>query len=69
MDLTPMIVREVDIVTTVAHVCDSDIPTALQLLAESNIAAVTAGPRMRSTRSWKKGYARSPNTGRPARSS
>jgi (R,R)-butanediol dehydrogenase/meso-butanediol dehydrogenase/diacetyl reductase len=46
MDLTPMIVREVDIVTTVAHVCDSDIPTALELLAESNIAAVTAGPRI-----------------------
>ena len=46
MDLTPMIVREVDIVTTVAHVCDSDIPTALNLLAESNIAAVAAGPRI-----------------------
>ena len=31
MDLTPMIVREIDIVTTVAHVCDSDIPAALRL--------------------------------------
>ena len=46
MDLTPMIVREVDIVTTVAHVCDSDIPAALRLLAESNVAAITAGPRI-----------------------
>lgn len=46
MDLTPMIVREVDIVTTVAHVCDSDIPAALQLLAESDIGALTAGPRI-----------------------
>jgi (R,R)-butanediol dehydrogenase/meso-butanediol dehydrogenase/diacetyl reductase len=46
MDLTPMIVREVDIVTTVAHVCDSDIPAALRLLAESTIAAITAGPRI-----------------------
>jgi (R,R)-butanediol dehydrogenase/meso-butanediol dehydrogenase/diacetyl reductase len=44
--LTPMILREVDIVTTVAHVCDSDLPAALELLAESDIAAVTAGPRI-----------------------
>jgi (R,R)-butanediol dehydrogenase/meso-butanediol dehydrogenase/diacetyl reductase len=41
-----MIVREVDIVTTVAHVCDSDIPAALELLAESDVAVVTAGPRI-----------------------
>jgi (R,R)-butanediol dehydrogenase/meso-butanediol dehydrogenase/diacetyl reductase len=46
IDLTQTIVREIDIVTTVAHVCDSDIPAALELLAESNIAAVTAGPRI-----------------------
>jgi (R,R)-butanediol dehydrogenase/meso-butanediol dehydrogenase/diacetyl reductase len=39
-----MIVREVDIFTTVAHVCDSDIPAALDLLAESDVASVTAGP-------------------------
>jgi (R,R)-butanediol dehydrogenase/meso-butanediol dehydrogenase/diacetyl reductase len=44
IDLTRMIVREVDIFTTVAHVYDSDIPAALELLAESDIAAVTAGP-------------------------
>jgi (R,R)-butanediol dehydrogenase/meso-butanediol dehydrogenase/diacetyl reductase len=46
LELTPMIVREVDIVTTVAHVCDSDIPAALELLAETDVAAVTAGPRI-----------------------
>src|SRR5262249_8646377 len=44
LDLTPMIVREVDIFTTVAHVCDSDIPAALELLQDSDVAAVTAGP-------------------------
>jgi (R,R)-butanediol dehydrogenase / meso-butanediol dehydrogenase / diacetyl reductase len=41
-----MILREVDIFTTVAHVCDSDIPAALALLAESVVARVTAGPRI-----------------------
>jgi (R,R)-butanediol dehydrogenase / meso-butanediol dehydrogenase / diacetyl reductase len=42
--LTPMILREVDVYTTVAHVCDSDIPAALELLGSSDIAAVTKGP-------------------------
>lgn len=46
IDLTRTIVREVDIVTTVAHVCDSDIPAALELLEETDVAAVTAGPRI-----------------------
>ena len=46
IDLTRMILREVDIFTTVAHVCDSDIPSALELLATSDVAAVTAGPRI-----------------------
>ena len=46
LDLTRMIVREVDIVTSVAHICDSDLPAALELLEESNIAAVAAGPRI-----------------------
>ena len=41
-----MIVREVDIFTSVAHICDTDIPAALELLARSNVAAVTAGPRI-----------------------
>ena len=44
IDLTPMILREVDIATTVAHVCDTDIPAALELLAGSDVASVTAGP-------------------------
>jgi len=46
IDLTPMILREVDVFTTVAHVCDSDIPAALELLAGSDIAALTAGPQI-----------------------
>ena len=46
ISLTPMITREVDIFTTVAHVCDSDIPAALEVLAGSDVAAVTAGPRI-----------------------
>jgi len=46
LDLTRMILREVDIFTTVAHVCDSDLPAALELLATSDVAAVTAGPRI-----------------------
>jgi (R,R)-butanediol dehydrogenase/meso-butanediol dehydrogenase/diacetyl reductase len=41
-----MILREIDIFTTVAHVCDSDIPAALDLLANSDIARLTAGPRI-----------------------
>ena len=31
---------------TVAHVCDTDIPAALELLAETDVAAVTAGARI-----------------------
>jgi (R,R)-butanediol dehydrogenase/meso-butanediol dehydrogenase/diacetyl reductase len=46
LELTPMILREVDVVTTVAHVCDSDIPAALDLLADGRVAAATAGPRI-----------------------
>ena len=46
IDLTRMIVREVDIFTTAAHVYDSDIPAALELLAASDIAALAAGPRI-----------------------
>jgi (R,R)-butanediol dehydrogenase / meso-butanediol dehydrogenase / diacetyl reductase len=46
IELTPMILREIDIFTTVAHVCDSDIPAALDLLANSDVARLTAGPRI-----------------------
>jgi (R,R)-butanediol dehydrogenase/meso-butanediol dehydrogenase/diacetyl reductase len=46
LELTPMILREVDICTTVAHVCDSDIPAALELLTASDVATITAGPRI-----------------------
>jgi (R,R)-butanediol dehydrogenase/meso-butanediol dehydrogenase/diacetyl reductase len=46
LDLTGMILREVDVFTTVAHVCDSDIPAALELLATSDVAPVAAGARI-----------------------
>lgn len=46
LDLTSTILREVDVFTTVAHVCDSDIPAALDLLAGSDVAAVTTGRRI-----------------------
>jgi threonine dehydrogenase-like Zn-dependent dehydrogenase len=46
IDLTRMIVREVDVFTTLAHVCDSDIPAALDLLAATDIARIVAGPRI-----------------------
>jgi threonine dehydrogenase-like Zn-dependent dehydrogenase len=42
--LTPMILREIDVYTTLAHVCDTDIPAALELLASSDVALVTKGP-------------------------
>ena len=43
LDLTGTILREIDIVTTVAHVCDTDIPAALELLTETDVATITAG--------------------------
>ena len=46
LELTPMILREVDVFTTVAHVCDSDIPAALEMLATTDVASIAAGPRI-----------------------
>jgi (R,R)-butanediol dehydrogenase/meso-butanediol dehydrogenase/diacetyl reductase len=46
LELTAMILREVDVFTTVAHVCDTDIPAALKLLATTGTAAVAAGRRI-----------------------
>ncbi len=46
IELTPMIKREVDVYTTVAHICDADIPAALDLLATTDIAELTLGPRI-----------------------
>jgi (R,R)-butanediol dehydrogenase/meso-butanediol dehydrogenase/diacetyl reductase len=46
LQLTPMILREIDVFTTVAHVCDTDIPAALDLLTRSEVARITAGPRI-----------------------
>jgi threonine dehydrogenase-like Zn-dependent dehydrogenase len=40
LDLFASTVREVDLVTTLAHVCDVDLPESLSLLASSDIADV-----------------------------
>jgi (R,R)-butanediol dehydrogenase/meso-butanediol dehydrogenase/diacetyl reductase len=40
LDLFSFTVREVDLVTTLAHVCDVDLPESLSLLASSDIAEV-----------------------------
>ena len=41
LDLSDTILREIDVVTSVAHVCHTDIPEALNLLAENDLAALT----------------------------
>ena len=37
---TEMILREVDVMTTVAHVCDTNLPAALSLLADRDLASL-----------------------------
>jgi (R,R)-butanediol dehydrogenase / meso-butanediol dehydrogenase / diacetyl reductase len=39
LDLLALTVREVEITTTLAHVCDVDLPEALELLARTGLAA------------------------------
>ena len=40
IDLLSFTVREVDLITTLAHVCDVDLPDSLTLLASSDLARV-----------------------------
>lgn len=40
LDLLAFAVREVDVLTTLAHVCDVDLPEALQLLNDQEVAPV-----------------------------
>jgi (R,R)-butanediol dehydrogenase/meso-butanediol dehydrogenase/diacetyl reductase len=40
LDLSDTILREIDVVTSVAHVCQTDIPEALNLLTETDLAAM-----------------------------
>jgi (R,R)-butanediol dehydrogenase/meso-butanediol dehydrogenase/diacetyl reductase len=35
-----LILREIDVMTTVAHVCDENLPAALALLAERDLATL-----------------------------
>lgn len=46
IDITDTILREIDIVTSVAHICETDIPEALEVLATNNLAAVAMGRRI-----------------------
>jgi transcriptional regulator with XRE-family HTH domain len=39
LDLHDLVLREVDILTSVAHVCGSDLPAAIDLLADGRLAA------------------------------
>jgi (R,R)-butanediol dehydrogenase / meso-butanediol dehydrogenase / diacetyl reductase len=40
LELADVVLREVDIKTTVAHVCDGDLPAALQVLAAKPLSAL-----------------------------
>ncbi len=40
MNLTDLVLREIDLRTTVAHVCDADLSTALDLLDRTRLAAL-----------------------------
>lgn len=40
LNLADLVLREVNVHTTVAHVCDQDLPQALAMLAERRLAAV-----------------------------
>ncbi|WP_432936495.1 zinc-dependent alcohol dehydrogenase [Kribbella sp. CA-253562] len=37
---TDLVLREIDVMTTVAHVCDRNLPTALALLAQRDLASL-----------------------------
>jgi threonine dehydrogenase-like Zn-dependent dehydrogenase len=39
IDLHAMALREIELTSTLAHVCDTDIPEAIDILSRSNLAA------------------------------
>ena len=39
VDLADLVLREIEVQTTVAHVCDADLPEAIGLLTETDLAA------------------------------
>ena len=39
VDLHQLVMREIDVVTSVAHVCDVDLPEALEILARSDLGS------------------------------
>jgi threonine dehydrogenase-like Zn-dependent dehydrogenase len=40
LDLHKMVLREIDVATTVAHVCDVDLPESLEILATTPLASI-----------------------------
>jgi threonine dehydrogenase-like Zn-dependent dehydrogenase len=40
LDLHEMVIREVDMFTSVAHICPEDLPQALQMLTERDLASI-----------------------------
>jgi (R,R)-butanediol dehydrogenase / meso-butanediol dehydrogenase / diacetyl reductase len=46
LDLSDLVLREVDVVTSLAHVCDADLPRALALLADEQVAAHATARRI-----------------------
>jgi (R,R)-butanediol dehydrogenase/meso-butanediol dehydrogenase/diacetyl reductase len=47
VDLRPVVVHEINLLTTNGHSCDSDLPRALDLLATSDLAKHVVGPVIR----------------------
>lgn len=43
LDLHKMVLREIDVATTVAHVCNVDLPEALEILAATPLAQIVLG--------------------------
>jgi (R,R)-butanediol dehydrogenase/meso-butanediol dehydrogenase/diacetyl reductase len=46
LDLFTPVVREIDLVTSLAHVCQEDLPEAIEILARRRIAEIVLGPRI-----------------------
>ena len=67
LDLFSATLREVDIKTTLAHVCDEDLAAAVRMLDETEFAHAAFGDLMASPRSSRAASCRSPRA-RPAAS-
>ena len=50
VDIFDAALREVDLIATVAHICDSNLPEALKVLAETELAGEVLGEVVPMTR-------------------